>query len=135
MNRELTSHIAENKFRLGSDYNAVEILQKLEASPTMETSGNIFNPKYFLLDDATGVVYRKEQFTQGCELPVELLVRDKRFNKTEIEDMCQAAGLEVVWSRYVQTGNWDISLDPTDAKAKEILLLCRKPVTASCRST
>ena len=46
--------------------------------------------------------------------------------KQEIEKMCENVGFSVIMSRYVQSGKWDIALDATNEKAKEILLLCRK---------
>ncbi len=101
-------------------------LLELPASSTMETTGDIFNPDYFLIESETEVVYRKEQFSAGPALPVELIVRDRRFRKTEIETMCRDVDLEVVWSRFVRAGRWNEPLGGDDNHAKEILLLCRK---------
>lgn len=72
-------------------------------------------------------MYRKEQFLEGNQLPTELIVRDRRYRKNEIEDMCRQAGLEVIWSRFVQSGRWEVELEGHDSRAKEILLLCQKP--------
>ena len=80
-----------------------------------------------MIDPQTQVVYRYEQFVKGTELPIQLLVRDRRFKQEEVESMCESAGLKVEWSRIVRAGDWETSLDPRDVKAKEILLLCRKP--------
>jgi hypothetical protein len=41
--------------------------------------------------------------------------------------MCVAVGLEVVWARFVRAGHWDEPLDRESDKAKEILVMCRKP--------
>ena len=92
----------------------------------MEETGNIFDPNFFLVDESTHVVYRKEQFTQGDSLPVELIVRDRRFKQKEIEEMCVSSGLSVEWTRFVSSGNWSKPLDPLDKSAKEILVLCTK---------
>jgi hypothetical protein len=35
-----------------------------------------------------------------------------------------AAGLDVLWSRYVKAGQWDVELNAEDDNAKEVLLLC-----------
>ncbi len=91
----------------------------------MEESGDIFNPEYYMLDTATNVVYRKDQFAAGTSLPAELIVRDRRYRKGEIEGICRDAGLEVVWSRFVRAGNWNDEFDHD--RAKEILVYCRKP--------
>ena len=90
----------------------------------METSGNVFNPDYYMIDERTEIVYRREQFTQGTDLPVQLLVRDRRYRSRDIEAMCLRAGLDIHWTRYVRAGHWDVELSPEDDNAKEILLLC-----------
>ena len=79
-----------------------------------------------MIDYDTRVVYRKEQFIEGDRLPIELIVRDRRYRRAEIEDECRAVGLEVLWSRFVQSGRWETELEPHDSRSKEILLLCRK---------
>jgi hypothetical protein len=63
----------------------------------------VFNPDYYMIDEATEIVYRKEQFTQGSFLPAQLLVRDRRYRRRDIEAMCMTAGLNVLWARYVLT--------------------------------
>ncbi len=124
MNYELTEHMAKNVFSFNDNPDAI---LKLESSNTMEHSGNVFNPDFYLLDKQTRIVYRREQFQTGGEIPVELVVRDRRFSRTEIETMCQKSGLEVVCSKYVGAGRWDSALDGTDRHSKEILLLCKSP--------
>jgi hypothetical protein len=123
MNYELTRFIAKNIFKFSQDPNR---LLNLPASQTMESTGNVFNPDYYLVDEEAQVIYRREQFLIGRSLPVELIVRDRRFAKTEIEAMCDSVELNVIWSRYVRAGRWEIPLDRYDPSAKEILLLCRK---------
>jgi 2-polyprenyl-3-methyl-5-hydroxy-6-metoxy-1,4-benzoquinol methylase/GNAT superfamily N-acetyltransferase len=119
MNLELTESLSPSTF---SVQHEPEKLMDLRASRIMETSGNVFDPRYLMLDGQ--VVYRKEQFAAGTELPAEILVRDRRFRRSDIESLCSASGLRVLWSRYVQAGRWDTELGATDPKAKEILLLC-----------
>ena len=65
-------------------------------------------------------------FTKGKEIHTELIVRDRRFSKEEIKEMCNKAGLEVVWTRFVRAGRWQESLAECNHQAKEILLLCRR---------
>jgi hypothetical protein len=66
LNRELTDSIA-----IGNVLKEPDKLLALPASNIMQSSGNIFNPKYFLLDVDTGVVYRKERFFDEGKLNAE----------------------------------------------------------------
>jgi hypothetical protein len=124
MNFELTEHQAKHFFSLEEEPNR---LTDLKPSQTMETTGNVFDPDFYMIDRKSDIVYRKEQFAEGNQLPVEFLVRDRRYRRAEIEDKCRDAGLDVVWSFFVQAGHWDRALDRRDPHAKEILVLCRKP--------
>jgi hypothetical protein len=93
----------------------------------MQTSGEVFDVNRMLVDASKGVVYRKELFNMNhgtMQLPEELLVRDKRFTKPEIEMLAQEAGFLVVQSRYVKLGAWDSEASSNDAK--EILLILKK---------
>lgn len=118
MNMELTRELAKHR---GSISANPELLMDLPASSIMEETGDVFDPEHYLLDEAAGVVYRKEQFTSGPRLPAELIVVDRRYERSELADMCSAAGFVEDWSRYVQAGRWDVDLGPLDKRAKEIL--------------
>lgn len=122
MNYEMTQQIATQKFSFVSEPNK---LLQLEASQTMEQTGNVFDPKYFILDDTSHIVYRKERFEHGG-LPIELIVRDRRFSKEEICNMCEKHGLKIEQVRYVNASDWTIERNAFDKKAKEILLICKK---------
>lgn len=125
MNYELTANAAKWRFSLREQPDR---LLELPPSQAMEATGDVFDPDHYMIDTSdAGVVYRKEQFTQGSSLPIELIVRDRRFRKLEIEEMCRIVGLDVSWSRYVRAGAWDSTLSSTDRGAKEILLLCKRP--------
>lgn len=123
MNYELTKAQAIHTFSLKNEHNK---LLELTASDTMQKTGNIFNPDYYMIDKDTNIVYRREQFSVEGQLPQELIVRDYRYTKMDIEQMCINSGLEVIFSRYIQAGKWEVELEATDKKAKEILLLCKK---------
>ena len=123
MNYELTKDIAKNVFSISDEPNR---LLDLPPAKIMEKTGNVFDPDYYLVDEFTHIVYRKEQFVEGRELPVELIIRDRRFERREIEDMCISVGLTVDWSRFVRSGKWTEPLEAKDSGAKEILLLCTK---------
>lgn len=126
MNYHLTESQAKNRFILRENPNE---LLTLKPSNIMETTGNIFDPDYYLIDTETGVVYRREQFRRGRSLPVELIVRDKRFNIEEIKKMCEEAGLEVEFARFVNARSWALELSATDKRAKEILVKCKKSIS------
>ena len=123
LNRELTESIA---IHAGNVLLAPNKLLALPASNIMQLSGNIFNPKYFLLDVETGVVYRKEQFFDNGKLNAEYLIRDKRYARSEFIALLEQIGLKVIESRYVQSGKWEYPLSSTDEKAKEILVIVEK---------
>ena len=123
MNMDLTADRAKLR---GDVFARPKLLDKLKPSNTMQQTGNVFDPKYYLIDSETNLVYRKEQFSEDNQLSAELVVRDRRYRRAEIEGMCRKAGAEPIWTRYVQAGKWDEELEPTDSKAKEILLFARK---------
>ncbi len=83
-----------------------------------------------MIDRQSEVVHRKEQFVEGNQLPAQLVVRDRRYRRADIEEKCRKAGLHVIWSRFVQAGHWDNPLEAHDPHAKEILVLCRKDAPA-----
>lgn len=128
MNLELTERRAKHLFSLAKEPSK---LLTLKPSRTMEQTGEIFDPDYYMLDRETSVVYRKEQFAAGSSLPAELIVRDRRYRKEEIEALCGAVGLEVVWSQFVHAGHWHDPVERNSDRAKEILVYCRKPRRSS----
>lgn len=123
MNWTLTEKRAKHFVDL--DKNGNDIF-KILPSQTMEKTGDIFNPDHYAADRKTHVVYRKEQFLTGDDLPVELLVCDQRFTAEEIDDLCRKVGLNVLDISYVRAGNWETKLAPDNDHAKEILLLCER---------
>jgi len=124
MNMELTEKMAKNWFSISSEPDR---LLNLSPSSIMERSGNVFDPDFYLIDRDQRVVYRKEQFRRDDTLFEELLVRDRRYTEEEIRRMCNAAGFEVIWTRFVRSGHWEEPLDHLSESAKEILVMCRKP--------
>lgn len=123
MNMDLTRHIAKRRCRVKED---TEALIQLPASEIMQSSGNIFNPDYFLLDEDDHLVYRKEQFHHDNYLSSEYVIADYRFTKEEIVKAIEDRGMKVLISRYVQAGHWDVDLSPSDPRAKEILIVAEK---------
>lgn len=123
MNYETT--IANAKYIFSFSKEPDKLL-KLPGSDIMEKTGNIFNPDYYLVDRETQVVYRKEQFVSDQRLPIELIVRDRRFQMNEIKQLCKDVGFTVVESKYTNASGWDKEYTATDKKAKEILIICKK---------
>jgi 2-polyprenyl-3-methyl-5-hydroxy-6-metoxy-1,4-benzoquinol methylase len=130
MNMELTEHNAKHWFSISSEPDK---LLALRPSNTMERSGEVFDPEYYMIERETGVVYRKEQFEGGTGLPEELIVRDRRYTSTQIRDLCCSAGLDVIWHKFVRAGRWQDELDKYEGK--EVLLFCRKPVDSDLQGT
>lgn len=124
MNYELTKANAKYKFSITKNPNE---LLNLKPSTIQGETGDIFNGEYYLLEtDSQGIIYRREQFNRGHALPIELIVRDRRFTSEEIEGMCRLARLEVEFCRYVNSGGWSENRNATDKHAKEILLKCHR---------
>jgi hypothetical protein len=122
MNKEINFE-SINKFSFSLEPNRIF---DLESSQTMGNTGEVFNPNYLLYDNDNEVFYRKEQFLRGTELPIELIVCDRRYTKDRIISMCQNVGFEVEFARYVHAGDWLTDLGPTDKHSKEILVKCIK---------
>ncbi len=123
MNMELTQHIATTKINV---YDNPQSLFKLKSSSTMQKTGDIFNPDYFIIDTLTGNVFRKEKFINDGGLSAEYIIRDKRYYREEIEALANDAGFDILESRFVRAGNWDTARNNIDPKAKEILLVLKK---------
>lgn len=123
MNYEST--LANAKYKFEFDKNPNPVLD-LASSETMSTTGNIFNPDFYLVDTKTRIIYRKEQFSNETDMPVEYVVMDRRYSMDEIVALCEKNGLRVIEKKYVNAKNWNISLNAKNKKAKEILLLCEK---------
>lgn len=123
LNMELTDEKATQRFSLEKEPNR---LLDLSPSPTMQTTGDIFKPDFYMIETDDNVVYRKEQFSEDGKLAAELVVRDRRYTQEEIGGLFHARKLHTKYIRCVQSGRWEKPLEPTDPKAKEILLVCRK---------
>lgn len=92
----------------------------------MHKSGDIFDPNRYLIDSKSGLVYRKEQLGDDRAIPAEYIIRDRRYTAYELKNLVESHDFDIVECRYVRAGRWEESLEPTDPKAKEILLVARK---------
>lgn len=107
-------------------------IQELPARNIMESTGEVFNPKYLLIDKQTpNLVYRKEQFGNGnsMSIPTEYIIVDRRYKKAEIEEIVTNLGFNILYSTYT-LASFDKSYNTEDNKGKEILLVLQKRVTA-----
>lgn len=104
--------------------SAVRALFGLPPTRTMRESGEFFDGKCILVDEKRRLVCHKEQFPFGRGLPSgEFLIRDRRFTAAEISAWLEAAGLEVVQTRFVRAG---FRVEYALSTGKEILLFARK---------
>ena len=103
-------------------------LLDLPVSNIQETTGEITDPDYYLVDSEKHLVYRKERFSKGRNLPAELIVKDKRYTKEEIIELCISIGFTIVEAKYTNASGWNVDYSPDDRKAKEILVVCRKEI-------
>jgi len=120
MNMTLTKARAKNFFSLKDDRNK---LLDLQPSNTMESTGNVFDPSFLLIDQDENIVYRKEQFG-GSSLPAEYIVRDRRYTVEEISSLFKSVLLDVLAATCVRAGDWVTPLSEHHQRAKEILLVC-----------
>lgn len=123
MNMQLTSDAAQNKFVLKESSRP---LLELAPSETMQNTGNIFNPKYFLVDTQENIVYRKELFSYPGNRSIVSVVRDRRYYLDSISQMCMQTGFNILEYSFVKANGWKESYSYNDKNAKEILLLLQK---------
>ncbi len=125
MNMEYTLHL--NPLIVDNIRENISYIQNMPARNIMESTGEVFNPKYMLIDKQTPhLVYRKEQFEQSNSIPIEYIMVDRRYKKDEIEGIVSNIGFFVMYSAYVSAGNFDKKYGATDEHAKEILLILQK---------
>ena len=125
MNYELTNEMVPNSQK-GNVKENPELLLKLKPASIMQTTGNIFNPEYMVIDKDQHLIYRKEQFSNDGKLSAEYVIRDKRYTMNEIVGMLQKKGFKIIDKRYVRAGHFDKPLESNDPHAKEILIIARK---------
>ena len=124
MNMELTQRLA---IHMVNDVRQhPQALLKLKASNIMQSTGNIFNPDYYLLDTSSQLVYRKEQFEMDGELSSEYVIADYRFTRDQVIDAFKENGFSILSANFVKIGAWDKPLISNDTAAKEILIVAEK---------
>ena len=125
MNMEITRKRCQKFQHVVNDIrNEMKQLIMLEGSQTMEKTGDVFDGKKLLIDDSTGIVYRKEQFLDGEHLPLEYIVRDRRYSEKGIKRLVEKAGFSVLEEKCVKAGRFHEKSKPD--KNKEILIIAKK---------
>lgn len=112
---------------IGADISFVEDAPYNVTRSTSQINTNFFvDNRDFIKGTTSNLVYRKEQFSEDDGLSAEYIIRDKRYKMTEIIELLELQGFEIIDSRYVRAGHFDEPLDNTDSHAKEICLVARK---------
>lgn len=119
-------HIRLRATNRGDVQSNPHLLLSLKASNIMQTTGDMFNTDYQLLDEKAHLVYHKEQFEEDGLLSAEYIVADYRFTQKELSEILDKHGLHVIESRFVRAGRFDEALSEDDDKAKEILFIVEK---------
>lgn len=127
MNMELTWNRCDRAKKTVDDIdsNINELLQ-LASSRTMQNNGDVFDGKKIIIDKKTGICYRKEQFVSDDFLPVEYIVRDRRYTRRGIINMLHREGFSVEDAYCFNARDISQRLNSDNKRAKEILIIARK---------
>lgn len=125
MNMELIDRLIEPDHR-GVVADDPSLLFRLEPSRIMQTTGDVFDPRYMILDSESGLIYRKEQFIEDGDLSAEYIIRDKRYRKKEIISILEEIGFIVDDVRRVRAGHFEENLSQDDDRAKELFVIARR---------
>ena len=106
--------------------NNIKKLLRMKSSNTMQKNGDVFDGRYILLDEKTGICYRKEQFFSENALPIQYIVVDRRYTIDGIRRLVASAGFIVEKCYCVKSGRFDQQLRQDDPNAKEIIVIARK---------
>lgn len=106
--------------------NNIDKLLKLKGSNTMQNTGNVFNGEKMIYDLKNDVFYRKEQFFDPDYLPIEYVVRDKRFSYKDIKILLSKAGFEIDETHFFNAKNISNPLKELNPKAKELFVRAQK---------
>lgn len=79
-----------------------------------------------LIDDSTGICYRKEQFFSESSLPEEYIVRDRRYSRRGIVSLLHREGFSVEEVYCFNAKDINKRLSPDSKQAKEILVIAKK---------
>ena len=127
MSLELTKrNCKKHKNIVVSEVEGYRTIMKLKGSDTMQQTGNIFDGKLIVLNEANGVAYRKEQFFSENYLPTEYLIRDRRYNFEGIALLLKKAGFAIDKKIGFSSGKLDETKPIDENKAKELFVVAHK---------
>lgn len=127
MNMQLTRNRCEKENNvINSIDENIDKLLKLKSSNTMQNTGDIFDGKMILIDDSTGICYRKEQFFSENYLPEEYIVRDRRYSRRGIISLLHREGFSVEEVYCFNAKDINKRLSPDEKLAKEIFVIAKK---------
>lgn len=106
--------------------DGIEKLLMLDATNTMQKTGDVFNGTSILIDKTTGICYRKEQFFTEDELPKVYIVRDRRYGFRGISKLVEKAGFVVEEKYFFSAKDINTLINADSKHAKEILLVAKK---------
>lgn len=110
----------------------IDALLKLQGTNTMQKTGDVFSGGSMLIDDKSGIVYRKEQFFSENSLPCEYIIRDRRYTIKGIDNLLQKAGFRVIDSYCFSAKNMNQEVD--EISGKEIFVVAQKQNSLSLLS-
>nr|WP_303792915.1 class I SAM-dependent methyltransferase [Ruminococcus bromii] len=110
----------------------IDALLKLQGTNTMQKTGDVFSGDSMLIDDKSGIVYRKEQFFSKNSLPCEYIIRDRRYTIKGIDNLLQKAGFRVIDSYCFSAKNMSQEVD--EISGKEIFVVAQKQNSLSLLS-
>ena len=127
MNMELTFERCKKKANVVNNINeGIRELLMLNATNTMQSTGDVFDGASIIIDESSGICYRKEQFFVDDELPKMYVVRDRRYSFRGISKLVEKAGFDVEEKYYFNARSIRTPLNADSRNAKEIFLVARK---------
>ena len=127
MNMKLTFERCKKKSNIVNNINeGIRELLMLSATNTMQSTGDVFDGASIIIDESTGICYRKEQFFADDELPKMYVVRDRRYSFRGISKLVEKAGFDVEEKYYFNARCIRTPLNADNRDAKEIFLVARK---------
>lgn len=98
----------------------------LQPVSAMQNCGEVFDFSKMFYNAATGVLFRREQFTREGEVVEDSLLKERRFLPSEIVGLLRAEGFVEPRSFSVRAGRWHFDA-PFDAAAPEVLFVAQRP--------
>lgn len=101
-------------------------LLNLQSTNDMQSSGDVFDGKHILIDDSTGICYRKEKFFYDNLLPKEVVIRDRRYTSYGITKLLQKGGFFTDEIYYFSARDMSKPLRQNFGRSKEIFVVASK---------